>query len=135
MKQITLACLNYESAAQKFPPGSTGDRGFGLFTYILPYMEQNALYDTLDLTIAANVSPNYAKRFLPVTGYVCPSFEFDTLQTTGNTSRQGALPTYQGVGGSTISSSFDSSGNISPPGLTATHGDLPNKWHVYFCRF
>ena len=127
MKQITLACLNYESSNQKFPPGSTGDRGFGLFAFILPYMEQNALYDTLELTKPANEAPNYAQRFFPVAGYVCPSFEFDTVQTSGNTARQGALPTYQGVGGSTISSSFDSSGNILPPGLTAVHGDLPNN--------
>ena len=127
IRQITLACHNYESAHQKFPPGATGSRGFGLFSYILPFMEQNAFFNMLDLNVAANVAPNWGQRFTPVNGFVCPSFEFDTVQTTGISARQGALPNYQGVGGSTISSNFDASGDILSPGVTSTHGDHPNN--------
>lgn len=51
LKQIGLANANYESAFQKFPPGKNRFSGTGTLTYLLPYMEQNNLYNLIPGTI------------------------------------------------------------------------------------
>jgi prepilin-type N-terminal cleavage/methylation domain-containing protein/prepilin-type processing-associated H-X9-DG protein len=54
MKQVAIALHNYESAMGCFPPGliwdCPGSRCYvwGWSAYILPYMEQKALYDQID---------------------------------------------------------------------------------------
>ena len=51
MRQLSLASLNYQSAHQRFPAASDGDSGsspfvgFSMHCYLLPYIEQPALYD------------------------------------------------------------------------------------------
>jgi len=59
LKQIGLALHNYESAFKKLPPGAYGanplkgepsgedDDGFGWMVSLLPFIEQQALYDTI----------------------------------------------------------------------------------------
>jgi prepilin-type N-terminal cleavage/methylation domain-containing protein len=89
MHQLILACHNYESAYQQWPPGA---KGYGACYYppgtsgsvgdaqiynqnglvlLLPYMEQDALYRTIDLTQAMSGQNTY---------YCCPP------TATGNTS-------------------------------------------------
>src|SRR6187402_1073169 len=54
VKQVTLAMNTYESATGAFPPslklvtGTTG--GWSAFSLILPFLEQGALYKTLDFS-------------------------------------------------------------------------------------
>jgi hypothetical protein len=54
MRQLVLACHNYESANGTFPPPFTvDDQGQPLHSWrvlILPYIEEQSLYDDLDLT-------------------------------------------------------------------------------------
>jgi prepilin-type N-terminal cleavage/methylation domain-containing protein len=78
MHQLILACHNYESAFQQFPPGAKGygacyqDTGKGDpkiynqngLVLLLPFMEQDALYRTIDLTQAMSGQN---------TGYCCGS--------------------------------------------------------------
>jgi prepilin-type N-terminal cleavage/methylation domain-containing protein/prepilin-type processing-associated H-X9-DG protein len=52
MKNLALACLNYESAAKHLPPGfiattPTKTEAWAWSTFILPYIEEQALYDRL----------------------------------------------------------------------------------------
>ena len=62
LKQIGLAILNYESARKCLPPSAHVDpvinapmlRGTGLFVLILPYMEDNAVFDAYKPAMAAN---------------------------------------------------------------------------------
>ena len=53
LKQIGLACFNYESAYQRFPPQANyDDNGKPLLSWrvhILPYIEQNGLYERFHL--------------------------------------------------------------------------------------
>jgi prepilin-type N-terminal cleavage/methylation domain-containing protein/prepilin-type processing-associated H-X9-DG protein len=85
LHQLILACHNYESAHQQLPPGgkgygwcintfNTGDASIynlnGL-VLLLPYLEQNDLYQTMDLTQAMSGQN---------TGYCC-SYTGDTAGT------------------------------------------------------
>ncbi|WP_442482427.1 DUF1559 family PulG-like putative transporter [Aeoliella sp. SH292] len=48
LKQLALGTLNYESARKQFPPGAKSSNNLSWRCYILPYIEQQAIYDELD---------------------------------------------------------------------------------------
>lgn len=56
IRQLSLACHNYESAHGHFPPATVLDSDAGTnswlsyIVYILPFMEQNAVFDQFDLS-------------------------------------------------------------------------------------
>lgn len=87
MKQLGLAIANYESTHENYPPGAIWDRWNppderrrhgSILVHLLPYMEQQALYDAFDFT-----QLSIDDAFLPGTGerigariiesYICPS--------------------------------------------------------------
>jgi len=90
LKQIGLACLNYESAKGELPPGRlgcdavshlqndpiipsecrppAGPLSLSTFWMILPYMEEQPLFDRIDTGAERNVSP----AFLPEKNKVVP---------------------------------------------------------------
>jgi prepilin-type N-terminal cleavage/methylation domain-containing protein/prepilin-type processing-associated H-X9-DG protein len=116
LKQMGLAIHNYHDAVGTFPPAAimhnaadlgancAGDgvsRSHGLFTYILPYVEQGNLYNAVNFTFAAGAT-NGALQYgvLPgavqftafsaaVNTYICPS---DSRLLPSNT-----VPTDQGT--------------------------------------
>jgi type II secretory pathway pseudopilin PulG len=47
LKQLTLACLNYESENKQFPPG-VDENHFSAAAYVLLYTEQEATYKLID---------------------------------------------------------------------------------------
>jgi prepilin-type N-terminal cleavage/methylation domain-containing protein/prepilin-type processing-associated H-X9-DG protein len=80
LKQMTLAMHNYESARMRFPPGFTFDQSNPFPTafwsaFILPDIEQNNLYQQLDLeaSFSADGTNNEAAcgTFIPI--FQCPS--------------------------------------------------------------
>jgi prepilin-type N-terminal cleavage/methylation domain-containing protein/prepilin-type processing-associated H-X9-DG protein len=90
LKQIVLGLHNYHSANSKFPAGwvkagtaGAGDPSWGWSTFLLPYVEQDALYKQLNATVrtpqavfADNTDPNNPGYKLLQTGipvYMCPS--------------------------------------------------------------
>lgn len=105
MKQIGLATHNFESTYKKFPPGLTTKQyvrpgssrpsdwyGNTVFTFILPYMEQSAIYEKWNfdgtyeaarLNAADPANPRLRNRNAataqPVGSYLCPS---DLIQET-----------------------------------------------------
>ena len=77
LKQIALALSNYESARGEYPPAYTVDAdGRPLHswrTLILPYMEQQPLYESIDLTKPWDDPANkHAYNAMPEV-YSCPS--------------------------------------------------------------
>lgn len=80
-RQIGLAALNYESAHMHFPAGWTtgvdsdplAEPGWGWSALLLPYMEQNNVFDLIDFSIAIDDSShaNVIQSRLPV--FICPS--------------------------------------------------------------
>lgn len=89
LKQIALALSNYESAHGAYPPAYTIDAdGRPLHswrTLILPYMEQQALYDRIDLTKPWDDPANDQARNTVVPGYQCPSHFDDDPEHAGFT--------------------------------------------------
>jgi type II secretory pathway pseudopilin PulG len=76
LKLIALALRNYESAYNALPPAYTVDaNGNPLHswrTLILPYLEEKALYDKIDLTQAWDVPANADAFKTNVATYQCP---------------------------------------------------------------
>jgi prepilin-type N-terminal cleavage/methylation domain-containing protein/prepilin-type processing-associated H-X9-DG protein len=91
-KQVGIALHNFHSAQKVFPAGTkftanddqsicpgadpNGYANFGWSTFILPYMEQQSLYDQLifnDDTVNVYSGPNWVASETLIPGYVCPS--------------------------------------------------------------
>lgn len=79
IKQLSLAALNYESAYQKFPPGiqvQSSRYEYGWGTFLLPFIEQNNLYDLLADGITAHTPLSMIAesiRSTTIPTYMCPS--------------------------------------------------------------
>ena len=77
LKQVMLALHHYEEAYHALPPAYTVDeQGNPLHswrTLILPYIEQKALYDKIDLSKPWNDPVNQQARESHVPAYACPS--------------------------------------------------------------
>jgi prepilin-type N-terminal cleavage/methylation domain-containing protein/prepilin-type processing-associated H-X9-DG protein len=94
LKQIGLACHNYQSARGYFPPGYTAttawpgvDSGWGWAAYLLPYLEQEPLYRQIDFNQAVAKSAAI-QAMVPI--LQCPSDQpptgpFPVLDGFGNT--------------------------------------------------
>jgi hypothetical protein len=77
LNQIGIALDNYRVDHWTFPPAYTvdaeGKKLHSWRTLILPYMDQKALYDKIDLSKPWNDPVNAAARKTPLTCYACPS--------------------------------------------------------------
>jgi prepilin-type N-terminal cleavage/methylation domain-containing protein len=91
LKQHGLALLNYESTHKRFPAGYTDyfnsnpvgrDGGWSWMSAVLPFMEQNALFQSLDFNRAPYGTPgtvsdaagrNNAAAAVPLPMFRCPS--------------------------------------------------------------
>jgi type II secretory pathway pseudopilin PulG len=120
IKQLSLAMQNYASARKgEFPLGSPGQGVHGTFTHLLPYLEEQALYDQIDVKLKTYKSVDDPQRYTIVQAYICPNYpELPVARNTGNANTEGALTTYQGVGGAFT---VERQERLSSPG----YGDLP----------
>ncbi|WDQ17851.1 DUF1559 domain-containing protein [Rhodopirellula sp. P2] len=86
MKQIGLALHNYHAAYNQLPPAYTVDKdGNKLHSWrvaILPFMEQQALYQQIDLSKPWDAPENAGVASTAVSAYACPSKKGDPLMTT-----------------------------------------------------
>ena len=80
LKQLSLAVLNYENTYRKLPASSivnlnvssTGNNGsWGVHGRILHFLEQNNLYDNVDINLAWDFQAAIDELQIPV--YACPS--------------------------------------------------------------
>ena len=127
LKQMGLAIHNFMGEHdQALPMGTSYANNrvrHGLFTHMLPYMEEQALYDRLDLTQSpwANSNPNKQVFFTPLSVYICPSYMGPNLIPGNNNTGDiytGAMITYQGVAGAVRpGAQLDTSG----------HGNIPRN--------
>lgn len=88
LKQLGLALHNYESTFKKFPigfidnwdtPQTRGDGGWSWMSAVLPFIEQNSLYNTIDFafspygTLADPAGRNTASAAVVMPTFRCPS--------------------------------------------------------------
>ena len=94
LKQLGLALLNYHAAHNVFPPSGNWDRAGGAnidtenegrvsqnwVISILPFLEQQALYDAFDLSKYISDSANQPARGTRLTVMLCPSDSYNRKQ-------------------------------------------------------
>ena len=95
LKQIGLACHNYENTFGCLPPNGSLSTAvspipftglpFSALARILPYIEQSALYSQADFKVSALNQPGVIGQ--RVATYVCPSDPNDKLCTTNPSTR------------------------------------------------
>ena len=81
LKQLGLAAMNFEASYRHLPgptmnahPKTLGYRSdVGLFVSMLPFFEQNALYDSIDKSVPSNSIPNKSKIEKSPALLKCPS--------------------------------------------------------------
>jgi hypothetical protein len=84
------------------PPGNPAQKGtsavyHGLFSHLLPYLEQTPIWNEIDMN-AANPGSNKHRNTV-VSTYLCPSWPHPLLFTTSVSYMNGAITTYQGSNG------------------------------------
>src|SRR5262245_54323378 len=91
LKQIGLACHNYESGHRRLPPGNTDQPDPSIasaLVLLLPYLEQANKYNQFDFSTNIDTSPtNAAARTQDVPIFLCPSDP-----STGQRSDSGGPP-------------------------------------------
>ena len=86
LKQLALACVNYEAANGKFPPSNTTAPPFnGWAALVLPQLEQESVRNVYVLTANWYDPANAAARAATVKTFLCPS-------ANGGRAGQSAVP-------------------------------------------
>ena len=114
LKQIALACIAYSTFnMEAFPPGAgmrkypngreEGTYNHSFAVFILPYIEQQTLYDTIDFSYSSRdmyyQNPKPAALLTVIPMYYCPSYQREIFCEEKIDYKYGALWTYNGVGG------------------------------------
>jgi len=123
LKQIGLANLNFHDAQQRFPTGyissfdSNGNDlgpGWGWNAYLLPYLEQQALFAKIDFTAPIEAAIHSTVRPVVLKNLLCPSDNPPQIFPVGTRSSTGVLT-------STIAnltpSSYSGNFGVSEPGV------------------
>jgi prepilin-type N-terminal cleavage/methylation domain-containing protein/prepilin-type processing-associated H-X9-DG protein len=72
LKQIGVALHNHHSVQDRLPAG--GDAlGFSAHAYLLPFLEQDNLYRTINFAVAPTTSANAGPLGTTIPGFLCPS--------------------------------------------------------------
>jgi prepilin-type N-terminal cleavage/methylation domain-containing protein/prepilin-type processing-associated H-X9-DG protein len=72
LKQLTLGLHNYHDTMRAFPAGRTA-RGISTHAFLLPFIEQNNVYQQVDFTATWNHAQNAVARATFIDTFQCPS--------------------------------------------------------------
>jgi len=116
LKQLALAAHNFHDTYKRFPPGAGNDMNpFGVATsaqwgsswkvYILPFIEQSALYDQWTFAGQSgytNASNMNLVNNVRIPAYRCPSSALPDFHTSAGVAVQKMHTSYTGIAGSAI---------------------------------
>lgn len=95
LRQIGLAVANYESQYGCFPHGAV--RGYGYSVAILGFLEQAALLERVDLSVAPEDNSSLSGTELPI--WRCPSESAPRIRKVGSPAKTWASTNYFGNSG------------------------------------
>ncbi|MDD4268224.1 MAG: DUF1559 domain-containing protein [Thermoguttaceae bacterium] len=129
LKQMGLALHNYADTTRGLFPMGAWVNKHGMFAHMLPYMEQQSVYDSLNFHLSPYNDP--ARGKVVISTFFCPSYQGPSVidDTSVDSWYRGALRPYEGVGGRLT----DKDGHAYPvmkvPGQTPCtfYGDLPTN--------
>ncbi len=113
LKQMGLGVQNFMSAKNdRLPLGYAGQPTWTtgvnfnkrhLFTEMLPYMEQKAIYDQIEFEYTVAKGPfTDPVRDIPISAFICPSWTDPVIAQGQFGYDEGAINTYSGVCGATV---------------------------------
>jgi len=73
LKQIGLGIINYESTFRVLPPPKTVQPDHNVLTFLLPYVEQQAIYDQYDWNTNWSSTVNRPVRENEIDTFLCPT--------------------------------------------------------------
>lgn len=110
LKQIGLGIHNYHDTHQKFAPSSFNANKIGWTVHVLPFIEQQPLFEQFDMRLRYNQGTNNVLGMTRVPTYICPSLK-SPLSSLGNGG--------ESIGGvATFTTSYY--GNLGPRGTNVT---------------
>lgn len=110
MKQIGLGLHNHHDATKRFPPsctltGAPGNRaqnGWSWLTYLLPFMEQEFLWDELEVKknpIPQELTTSTSLAYITqISAFECPSYSGPRFAFPKTNPPTGALTNYKAIG-------------------------------------
>src|SRR5262245_60071531 len=113
LKQIGLALHNYESTFERLPPSRTSIGSATWAVFIMPFIEQDNLYNQWNLNGTYYVQNNTA-RMTNVKGYFCPSRR--AANDAPGTSIFGDIPSWGGSSINTPGALGDYAASVDPSG-------------------
>lgn len=132
LRNIGLAIENYSTTHDEaIPYGVVANSRHGLFTTILPYIEQQAIYDDIKEFGINKPTTSMPERirYHEIPLYLCPSYPGETAPRGMSLSHQnGAQTHYQGVGGAII----EGVPVVSTP--SSGHGSMPHNGMFQWAR-
>jgi prepilin-type N-terminal cleavage/methylation domain-containing protein/prepilin-type processing-associated H-X9-DG protein len=80
LKQIGIAVHDYHAVNLQLPPSRTGipaggntSTSLSIHAFLLPYIEQQGVFNMIDFTKKATVAPNLAVQAIPIKTFQCPA--------------------------------------------------------------
>jgi prepilin-type N-terminal cleavage/methylation domain-containing protein/prepilin-type processing-associated H-X9-DG protein len=127
LKQIGIACQNYQESLRTFPPGylaagpyvdgaTDTTPGWGWEAFILPYMEQRPVYQAINFNLPIEHPANSQAIQTTIVPYLCPSdivpqTPYSVPDAAGNTLALAAPSSYTACIGSDDSGVADPNGS------------------------
>ncbi|WP_425617076.1 DUF1559 domain-containing protein [Anatilimnocola sp. NA78] len=136
LKQIGLALQNYHDTVLAFPYGGTDGikrstpamNDISWHVRVLPFIEQNAVYDKVNWGVAYNNAANTPIMHIQIKGYFCPSQSIVRSGSSGEKdaaqSVAGFTTHYYGVNGPQGTNATTGQVYTNHPNTSSGHGDI-----------
>ncbi len=110
LKQIGLAAHNFHDSYKRFPAnqwasagGGSGTHGWSWLTYLLPYMEEGTLFESMNIRNTVPATSQEARLARP-NAFVCPTYAGQEYVTMTGTQNLDGIANYKAMAATTQAS-------------------------------